>query len=156
MRTSIHRPHTRPDVLSTMRTLSPTLFQFTGLIRGPTFNRVLAVIQAVRFNSQASYEARPQTLDTSARLSLISIHRPHTRPDFEQSHCCSRNGNYFNSQASYEARRPVITRSDTLTLFQFTGLIRGPTYSGKEQDGRLEVFQFTGLIRGPTALPYVL
>ena len=34
------------------------LFQFTCLIRGPTFNRVLAVIQAVRFNSQASYEAR--------------------------------------------------------------------------------------------------
>ena len=130
---SIHRPHTRPDFL-----LDCPLCSFQN------------------FNSQASYEARPQTLDTSARLSLISIHRPHTRPDFEQSHCCSRNGNYFNSQASYEARRPVITRSDTLTLFQFTGLIRGPTYSGKEQDGRLEVFQFTGLIRGPTALPYVL
>ena len=104
MRTSIHRPHTRPDVLSTMRTLSPTLFQFTGLIRGPTFNRVLAVIQAVRFNSQASYEARLLVFSAAYHVLDVSIHRPHTRPD-----CL-----YARSGSQ-------------LHMFQFTGLIRGPT-----------------------------
>ena len=80
-----------------------TVFQFTGLIRGPTdwerdfrcqtgisihrphtrpdgFPR--PTIHLIHyFNSQASYEARQNILFFSYAVVVISIHRPHTRPD---------------------------------------------------------------------------
>ena len=78
-------------------------FQFTGLIRGPTSD-----------------------ISTIESLSVVSIHRPHTRPDCPRPayHSCY---HCFNSQASYEARRPHHSRPAGRSLFQFTGLIRGPT-----------------------------
>ena len=36
------------------------------------------------FNSQASYEARPDETELHGYSELVSIHRPHTRPDVEQ------------------------------------------------------------------------
>ena len=55
---SIHRPHTRPDAATTANPHTVHLFQFTGLIRGPTMAK-----------------------STKVSISSISIHRPHTRPD---------------------------------------------------------------------------
>ena len=100
---SIHRPHTRPD---------SRIWNTAGIIMG--------------FNSQASYEARPFYHSLAwAKLrfqftglirgptngyckrkpyQIVSIHRPHTRPD----------------QVQWQG----IIRE----VFQFTGLIRGPTF----------------------------
>ena len=124
-------------------------FQFTGLIRGPT-----CMICAER------------------AIVDISIHRPHTRPDLDFQigyfHCVDFNSQAsyearrppyilpagytnFNSQASYEARPAYIGRQKCSTIFQFTGLIRGPTPRLPAQVRRSQ-FQFTGLIRGPTFL----
>ena len=55
---SIHRPHTRPDVLFSRAVQYSSGFQFTGLIRGPTAIKQLEVDKLG-----------------------VSIHRPHTRPD---------------------------------------------------------------------------
>ena len=148
MRTSIHRPHTRPDSF-----------------------RASSKFPAWHFNSLASYEARRFNPCINIFLVVISIHRPHTRPD--QCHflwlhapgrfqftglirgptfcflgrCNIRRG--FNSQASYEAR-PLSNSSKSISSeFQFTGLIRGPTRAGHCLVGIFS-FQFTGLIRGPT------
>ena len=123
------------------------------------------------FNSQASYEAR-HIFPASAPCEFsVSIHRPHTRPDRSAQHIAEFFLS-FNSQASYEARRAAYaslsavlavsihrphTRPDFSLqwsaragiVFQFTGLIRGPTrFGGKQMT--LILFQFTGLIRGPT------
>ena len=101
---SIHRPHTRPDADYFSQTPRPkqfqftglirgptlasksassalSIFQFTGLIRGPTNLRLDAAGQPANFNSQASYEARPINQSQLIRQLIISIHRPHTRPD---------------------------------------------------------------------------
>ena len=145
---SIHRPHTRPDADYFSQTPRPkqfqftglirgptlasksassalSIFQFTGLIRGPTNLRLDAAGQPANFNSQASYEAR------------------HGRAGIKWA--CSD----FNSQASYEARPRRNPSPISPSVFQFTGLIRGPTpYGHITQPSRL--FQFTGLIRGPT------
>ena len=80
----------------------------------------------------------------------ISIHRPHTRPDF-----CRR---YLLCPFRISIHRPH-TRPDSLSCrqlvlllpFQFTGLIRGPTSILRAGLGGHQ-FQFTGLIRGPTRL----
>ena len=104
---------------------------------------------------------------------IISIHRPHTRPD-AKSKFLVQYPHDFNSQASYEARPRLVryccqylkisihrphTRPDSLSCrqlvlllpFQFTGLIRGPTSILRAGLGGHQ-FQFTGLIRGPTRL----
>ena len=59
-------------------------------------------------------------------LCSISIHRPHTRPDLQRKTMYNKSVD-FNSQASYEARLDVYKKWDNFTVFQFTGLIRGPT-----------------------------
>ena len=191
-RVSIHRPHTRPDLeqpaarrlwdcfnsqasyearpSSTAVEVRQNVFQFTGLIRGPT--RVI--------------------IRTMAPFG-VSIHRPHTRPDFSSPHirytliCFNSQASYearlrdqvnilpddrFNSQASYEARHSNAVRRRAKQEFQFTGLIRGPTSVSVNPAAYSAVsihrphtrpdlftvaapiimssFQFTGLIRGPT------
>ena len=147
------------------------VFQFTGLIRGPTYRFFRGYGYLCGFNSQASYEARRPAVENfsgascfnsqasyEARHTLstvvnacinISIHRPHTRPDpaagtrqKEKHHFNSQASYearlrafsvlkcpilYFNSQASYEARPVFVVTSSVMILFQFTGLIRGPT-----------------------------
>ena len=77
---SIHRPHTRPDSIA-----------------------LIIICRSVRFNSQASYEARPASArgdqsvfwfqftglirgpthvtGQACQRFVVSIHRPHTRPD---------------------------------------------------------------------------
>ena len=104
MAISIHRPHTRPDSICSLVFTSLTLFQFTGLIRGPTYEA----------EKKADYYEisihRPHTRPDAAlsagsrRAFGISIHRPHTRPD------------------AYPLLFPPMQ-----IQFQFTGLIRGPT-----------------------------
>ena len=77
---SIHRPHTRPDFGSYFLPKKENIFQFTGLIRGPT-------VLISRFFVQQSISihrphTRPDISSPSApQISFISIHRPHTRPD---------------------------------------------------------------------------
>ena len=102
------------------------MFQFTGLIRGPTRKR--------RSNG-TDYGVsihRPHTRPDEQFFIRefgrdgVSIHRPHTRPDVPapiRRKAYSR----FNSQASYEARRCRCIVDIIALLFQFTGLIRGPT-----------------------------
>ena len=63
-----------------------------------------AAFASVRFNSQASYEARLIKKFLGRQIQNVSIHRPHTRPDREKM----------------EMRILFV-------MFQFTGLIRGPT-----------------------------
>ena len=57
-RVSIHRPHTRPDECKKIGVTFISKFQFTGLIRGPTGSSNAFHFNGMRFNSQASYEAR--------------------------------------------------------------------------------------------------
>ena len=146
------------------------MFQFTGLIRGPTCVFICSLPLLRSFNSQASYEARPHAKADATRGSMfqftglirgptirrccsfrrgiVSIHRPHTRPDLvscdstanytvsihrphtrpdDGSGIDYHNDNGFNSQASYEARLVDPTPFVQSVTFQFTGLIRGPT-----------------------------
>ena len=78
-------------------------FQFTGLIRGPTTRYQTIQPDLLSFNSQASYEARlshsthdglwimfqftglirgpTENVFSTISLNVVSIHRPHTRPD---------------------------------------------------------------------------
>ena len=101
-------------------------FQFTGLIRGPTHCRGCR-----GRNCEVSIH-RPHTRPDDSLINktfhtAVSIHRPHTRPD-DAFRPCRRIPARFNSQASYEARRQAIVNDDMGALFQFTGLIRGPTF----------------------------
>ena len=101
---SIHRPHTRPDASGCYAKPQRSRFQFTGLIRGPTGTSSSITVNQFHFNSQASYEARHEKARKMAGDLLISIHRPHTRPDV----------------SAWPLKLSVAP-------FQFTGLIRGPT-----------------------------
>ena len=103
---SIHRPHTRPDSLSVVTSSVLTLFQFTGLIRGPTLLLALLELFMPCFNSQASYEAR---------LRLAPIGKPARR--FQ-----------FTGLIRGPTKMAQTIYKDDLE-FQFTGLIRGPTKS---------------------------
>ena len=105
--------------------MSHTLFQFTGLIRGPT--RVRRYVLGYDLISIHRPHTRPdETMNRIRNRMAISIHRPHTRPDQPSKpgrlFLCN-----FNSQASYEARPPACGRPPRRIRFQFTGLIRGPT-----------------------------
>ena len=91
---SIHRPHTRPDVI----------------VYGCRY------VLGCRFNSQASYEARLAVSRYVFGSYFVSIHRPHTRPDFT-------------------ARLAGAIHA----VFQFTGLIRGPTETGTHREAGKEI-----------------
>ena len=145
---SIHRPHTRPDNKTYDGEFTINTFQFTGLIRGPTSTLPPSFKIYSYFNSQASYEARRDVRSRFATSSIISIHRPHTRPDADLIHKMLTPGISihrphtrpdldsltslkrlfdFNSHAAYEARRGGGCSDSHQCVFQFTGLIRGPT-----------------------------
>ena len=85
-----------------LRWISVSEFQFTGLIRGPTGYYIhIAYYRSVSIH-------RPHTRPDfhSVRrftVNLVSIHRPHTRPDLFPMFVI-RFFSCFNSQASYEAR----------------------------------------------------
>ena len=99
---SIHRPHTRPDTKLEISQSLTTRFNSQASYEA-RLRACLQIRQHSCFNSQASYEARLYNVRLDRCLQLVSIHRPHTRPDFLvlklncPDHC-------FNSQASYEAR----------------------------------------------------
>ena len=100
------------------------------------------------FNSQASYEARRAAYASLSAVLAVSIHRPHTRPDFSLQ-WSARAGIVFQFTGLIRGPTRFGGKQMTLILFQFTGLIRGPT------DSIADIiypgwFQFTGLIRGPT------
>ena len=101
-------------------------FQFTGLIRGPTSVSLTANIDSM-FQFTGLIRGPTSGFNVGACYSDVSIHRPHTRPDVRVrrigiTHRC------FNSQASYEARQDMDAVEFEKRMFQFTGLIRGPTY----------------------------
>ena len=146
---SIHRPHTRPDISMPGVIIGRPVFQFTGLIRGPTDRAHRAIFRVV-----------------------VSIHRPHTRPDVHRLFQCPSIGLFqftglirgptpaasnVDSHAVVSIHRPhtrpdAVYRSKPLSklAFQFTGLIRGPTLGEVDFTTGDKLFQFTGLIRGPT------
>ena len=103
---SIHRPHTRPDKISCFSPMRSSLFQFTGLIRGPTENEI-ADVMSFDISIHRPHTRPDECLTYLKPILAISIHRPHTRPD---------------QYISIAWLRPF--------KFQFTGLIRGPTVSG--------------------------
>ena len=77
-------------------------FQSTGLIRGPTRLKVHMSWEEV-FQSTGLIRGPTLRHLSQALAQMISIHRPHTRPDCFLP--CSLMGIiYFNPQASYEAR----------------------------------------------------
>ena len=80
-----------------------SLFQSTGLMRGPTFNRDNHRRHIFRFNPQASCEARLHPIPVPMIPSVVSIHRPHARPDIQRQKTGLSCGS-FNPQASCEAR----------------------------------------------------
>ena len=125
---SIHRPHTRPDRRSSRCRFSLGSFnsQASYEARRPRSNSRRRRPRC--FNSQASYEARLLFFLWQRIVYRVSIHRPHTRPD-RLLQSCTAHLSRFNSQASYEARRPFFQAQRIAVLFQFTGLIRGPTCS---------------------------
>ena len=122
---SIHKPHTRPDAVFLPGALADTVSIHRPHTRPDSFPNSRRRCSRC-FNSQASYEARPGFLRRGDAVRHVSIHRPHTRPD---SWCHPRHllQNRFNSQASYEARLSCINTQLSGIMFQFTGLIRGPT-----------------------------
>ena len=125
------------------------IFQSTGLMRGPTERVLIFALIRQNFNPQASCEARPyhawlfafwEIFQSTGLMRgptdgcclmwtfpIISIHRPHARPD-------------------------VLLSSIVMLafIFQSTGLMRGPTTSAYFSASSYVLFQSTGLMRGPT------
>ena len=124
---SIPRPLARPDEPLGGPARGLHLFQFPGLLRGPTQPSKPGRLFLCNFNSQASCEARHRRSVFRAGTRAISIPRPLARPDLD----------------------PAETRQRK-QLFQFPGLLRGPTPARRRRRPCCR-FQFPGLLRGPTS-----
>ncbi len=167
---SIHRPHTRPDFLFFAAFGVALMFQSTGLIRGPTIVILCVSVYPLRFNPQASYEARQEYARDKYGVVMFQSTGLIRGPTREHGLCAGDHG--FQSTGLIRGpTRLVMGISQVMLTFQSTGLIRGPTADVDNLDSQDDVsihrphtrpdsnlaaaarlfwFQSTGLIRGPT------